>query len=168
MKAASSFRLSLIALVAVAMSISISACGSEIESVNGAEAPPQPAVEDPAMDEEAEAEANDLPEQEFPVQEVKSGASSSGSAGTQSYPLVQEGQDLAQLWCNACHVTGSGRTDSGMDAAPSFQGLAPLVAENPDRYRTFLTQPHVDAMRAISLSRREIDALVAYIASKDE
>lgn len=85
-----------------------------------------------------------------------------------AYVLVDQGSDLANLWCNACHVIGgSARPSSGQDTAPPFPSLAPLVAENPDRYRAFLSNPH-SPMREIALSREEIEALVAYITSLDE
>ncbi len=84
-----------------------------------------------------------------------------------TYILVDQGADLANLWCNACHVIGRPDGLSGMDAAPPFPSLAPLVAENPDRYRIFLTNPHAP-MREIALSREEIEALLAYIASLSE
>ena len=51
-----------------------------------------------------------------------------------------------------------------MDAAPPFANLAPMVTANPDHYRTFLTQPH-GPMKEISLSREEIEAVMAYISS---
>ncbi len=84
--------------------------------------------------------------------------------GVETYPLVQKGEDLARIWCNACHVTGAATPESGMDAAPPFANLAPMVTANPDHYRTFLTQPH-GPMKEISLSREEIEAVMAYISS---
>ncbi len=95
-----------------------------------------------------------------------------GSPGAQAdapppYPLVQQGTDLAEMWCNACHVTGTGTTEDALDAAPPFETLAPLVAADPERYRAFLMNPHYP-MRDISLSREEIDSLLAYIQSLEE
>jgi mono/diheme cytochrome c family protein len=87
--------------------------------------------------------------------------------GTKPYPLVEQGADLARIWCSACHVTGAGPTENGMDAAPPFASLAPMVAASPDHYRTFLTRPH-GSMKSISLSREEIDALLAFIEAQGE
>ena len=87
--------------------------------------------------------------------------------GTAPYPVAEKGADLAQIWCSACHVTGTGPVQSGMDNAPAFSKLAPAVAADSARYRTFLTRPH-GPMREITLSRDEIDALLAYIQSLDE
>lgn len=83
------------------------------------------------------------------------------------YPVVEKGADLAEIWCSACHVTGTGPAQSGMDNAPAFSKLAPAVVAAPSHYRTFLTKPH-GPMREITLSRDEIDALLAYIQSLNE
>ncbi|MEN3976702.1 cytochrome c [Emcibacter sp. SYSU 3D8] len=84
-----------------------------------------------------------------------------------SYSPAEQGADLAQMWCNACHVTGTSANESAMDAAPPFKMLAPMVTTNPDHYRTFLTRPH-GSMKEITLSRDEIEAVLAYISSLDE
>jgi mono/diheme cytochrome c family protein len=81
-----------------------------------------------------------------------------------AYPMAEQGADLAQMWCNACHVTGTGKTESAMDAAPPFSKLSPLVIANPEHYRAFLTRPH-GPMKEITLSRDEIEALLTYISS---
>jgi cytochrome c len=84
--------------------------------------------------------------------------------GTTGPSPAQQGANLAEMWCNACHVTGAGRTEDAMDSAPPFDKLAPMVAADMDRYRTFLTRPH-GPMKEITLSRDEIEAVLAYIAS---
>ena len=84
-----------------------------------------------------------------------------------AYPLAEQGADLAEMWCNACHVTGTGVTEDAMDAAPPFQTMGESFRANPEYYKGFLMNPH-DPMREISLSRAEIDALIAYIQSLDE
>lgn len=84
--------------------------------------------------------------------------------GLETYPLDEKGGDLARMWCSACHVTGTSATETGMDAAPPFASLAPGVVANPEHYRTFLTRPH-GPMTEITLSREEIEAVLAYIAS---
>lgn len=93
-----------------------------------------------------------------------SGARDAPAPGTRTYPAEEKGADLARIWCSACHVTGATTPESGMDAAPTFAALAPVVAANPGRYRTFLTQPH-GPMSEITLSREEIEAVLAYISS---
>lgn len=87
--------------------------------------------------------------------------------GALPYSPAEQGADLARIWCSACHVTGAGPTEDGLDAAPPFAKLAPMVEADPDHFRTFLTKPH-GPMKAISLSRDEIDALLAYIRSLNQ
>ena len=82
------------------------------------------------------------------------------------YMRVDQGADLAGMWCNACHVVSDERQATGKDAAPPFPVLAPLVKADPDRYRVFLKNPH-SPMREIALSRDEIEALIAYMQSQD-
>lgn len=93
-------------------------------------------------------------------------AAEAPAPGVKSYSPAEKGADLARIWCNACHVTGAAEPEQGMDAAPPFAALAPGVQANPDHYRTFLTRPH-GPMREITLSRDEIEAVLAYISSLD-
>lgn len=86
------------------------------------------------------------------------------ASGAAPYPPAEKGADLARIWCNACHVTGAGQPEQGMDSAPPFATLAPLVRANPEHYRAFLTKPH-GPMTEINLSRDEIEAVLAYISS---
>ena len=83
------------------------------------------------------------------------------------YPLVRMGEDIATLWCDACHIISHNDNDAGFDGAPPFPSLAPLVKEDPDRFVAFLTHPHVKAMEAITISRDGITAILAYISSLD-
>lgn len=83
------------------------------------------------------------------------------------YPLVRLGEDIATLWCNACHIISHNDHDTGFDGAPPFPSLAPLVRENPDRFIAFLTHPHVKPMEAITISHNGITAILAYISSLD-
>eukprot|EP00611_Tribonema_gayanum_P000540 TRINITY_DN10388_c0_g1_i1.p1 TRINITY_DN10388_c0_g1~~TRINITY_DN10388_c0_g1_i1.p1 ORF type:complete len:126 (-),score=5.36 TRINITY_DN10388_c0_g1_i1:49-402(-) len=78
--------------------------------------------------------------------------------------LAARGAGLAEMWCNACHVTGTGKTEDGMDASPPFESLASMVAADPERFRALLSAPHYP-MRDITLSRDEISALLVYISS---
>ena len=83
------------------------------------------------------------------------------------YPLVVMGEDIATLWCDACHIVSHSDDDEGFDGAPPFPSLAPMVKANPDYYVAFLTHPHAKPMEAITISRNGIDAILAYIASLD-
>jgi mono/diheme cytochrome c family protein len=84
-----------------------------------------------------------------------------------TYPMVLQGQDIATMWCDACHIIGHDDLDGGFDGAPPFPSMARPVQANPDYYIAFLTQPHANAMESISLTRSDISALLAYIASLD-
>jgi mono/diheme cytochrome c family protein len=74
---------------------------------------------------------------------------------------VEPGARLAQQWCTACHVIGSGT--HGQDAAPP---LPPPLDRGQDQQwiRVWLANPH-PPMPNLNLSRQEIDDIVAYLAS---
>ena len=87
-----------------------------------------------------------------------------------SFPLalawadVSEGERLARQWCANCHVIdGTGPSSSLPQGPPSFGVIAGHL--NPAELRAFLTRPH-GAMPDLSLTRAEIDDLIAYIESK--
>ena len=71
------------------------------------------------------------------------------------------GKDIASRRCAQCHLVDGGRT---RDAAPPLPAIARDVSWTDDRLAAFLTKPH-GGMRSFSLSRQEIDNLVAYIRS---
>lgn len=75
---------------------------------------------------------------------------------------ARTGQQLAERWCTGCHVVD--RQTSGADTAPSFQSIAARDGEHPERLRGFLAAPHAP-MKGFSLSREQIDDIVAYITS---
>jgi mono/diheme cytochrome c family protein len=73
------------------------------------------------------------------------------------------GAAIAERWCASCHVIGPGRGGSVPQGPPTF----PQVARSgltADQLRAFLSHPH-GAMPDLSLTRAEIDDLVAYIAT---
>jgi mono/diheme cytochrome c family protein len=70
------------------------------------------------------------------------------------------GAKLAQQWCANCHVVGSSASPSLQQGPPNFSVIARDLA--PARVRTSLIHPH-KPMPDLSLSRSEIDDLVAYI-----
>lgn len=71
-----------------------------------------------------------------------------------------EGGRLAARVCAACHATGA--TGVGTDSAPPLPGIA--AARDDDSLRLFLAAPH-GAMPPVSLTRREIADLVAWLAT---
>ena len=82
-----------------------------------------------------------------------------GSVGAAGDPV--SGKDIASRRCAQCHLVDGGRT---RDAAPPLPAIARDVSWTEDRLAAFLTKPH-GGMRSFSLSRQEIDNLVAYIRS---
>ena len=73
------------------------------------------------------------------------------------------GTRLAQRWCASCHIIGETPPSQVQVGPPS----SPSIAESkltPEQLRVFLTKPH-GSMPDLSLTRAEIDDLVAYIES---
>jgi len=70
------------------------------------------------------------------------------------------GEQLAQLWCAGCHVIGSGSPQRVQRGPPTFRSIA--REKSGGQLRAFLTKPH-GAMPDLSLSRSEMDDLIAYI-----
>jgi cytochrome c len=73
------------------------------------------------------------------------------------------GAQLAQQWCVSCHVLPGAANGPVLQGPPSFLAIA-HGNKTPDELRIFLEQPH-GSMPPLSLSRAEIDDLLAYIAS---
>lgn len=93
-------------------------------------------------------------------------ANAAENAGSQNSALTQRGAALAELWCNACHITGMGQSEDPMTQSPSFSELSARAAGDEALVRRTLSRPHYP-MRAITLSPGEIDAIIAYIRSLD-
>ena len=71
------------------------------------------------------------------------------------------GGKLVQQWCVSCHATGSGRAN---DAAPPLAAIAQARGGNQGWVRAWLANPH-PPMPNLNLSNREIDDIVAYLAT---
>ena len=84
-----------------------------------------------------------------------------GQAAAAKAADLQRGAVLAQQWCANCHLIGAGTPSSAQQGPPPFRSIAAMP---PDQIRTFLTKPH-GSMPDLSLSRAEIDDLIAYIGS---
>lgn len=91
---------------------------------------------------------------------------SAGLAGqAMAAGLPDEGRKIAEIWCATCHQVSDDQATANTDAPafaavaekyPGDDGLAALAA--------FLADPH-PVMPDMSLTRREIADLVAYIGS---
>jgi mono/diheme cytochrome c family protein len=77
---------------------------------------------------------------------------------------VARGEFIAKRWCAACHLVAPEQTRAVADV-PSFAAVArmKLPAES---LKAFLSDPH-PRMPDMSLTRSEIDDIVAYIRSLD-
>ena len=73
-----------------------------------------------------------------------------------------EGLALAERWCAGCHAIAPGRASG--EQAPDFESIVGARERSDAWIRTWLSTPH-QAMPDLSLSRDEIAALVAYLAS---
>jgi mono/diheme cytochrome c family protein len=88
------------------------------------------------------------------------GATGPASAGT-LHGDVGRGSSLAHQWCSSCHLlTGEKRAG---DVAPPFREIARDPKMGPDEWRALLSRPH-GPMPPITLSRQEIEDLVAYLS----
>ena len=76
---------------------------------------------------------------------------------------VAKGHKLAQQWCTGCHIIEPGTT-SASDVAPPFPKIAQDKRLTADQLRVWLANPH-PPMPNLSLTREEIENLVAYIGS---
>jgi len=72
-----------------------------------------------------------------------------------------EGAKTAQKWCAECHDI-SGATTS--DKVPGWRHIANDPQRTPKTLRNFLIRPHGE-MPQIALTQRQIDNLLAYIAT---
>ncbi len=71
------------------------------------------------------------------------------------------GRQLAEKWCVSCHVVGASAAGSVPQGPPGFAAVAQRQ-KSTEQLRVFLMQPH-GQMPNLTLSRAEIDDLVAYI-----
>jgi mono/diheme cytochrome c family protein len=71
------------------------------------------------------------------------------------------GAVLAQRWCTSCHVVADAGQGTAQQGTPSFRAIA-SGGQNPNQLGAFLSHPH-GAMPDLTLTRAEIDNLIAYI-----
>jgi mono/diheme cytochrome c family protein len=93
---------------------------------------------------------------------ISAGCSQAANA-TAAQDRAAKGHALAKQWCSSCHIVEPGTT-SASDVAPPFPKVAQDKRLTPDKLRAWLRNPH-PPMPNLSLSREEIENLVAYIGS---
>jgi mono/diheme cytochrome c family protein len=86
---------------------------------------------------------------------------SPGPAPAASDP--SSGRQIAQRWCASCHLVTPQQTSASADV-PSFQSIAQREDLTESLLTAFLSSSH-PRMPDMSLSRREISDLVAYVRS---
>ena len=74
----------------------------------------------------------------------------------------EAGRELVRRWCTTCHVVDLEGT--GTDAGPALPALLAGKRRSADEIRGWLADPH-PPMPNLSLSRREIDDILAYLQS---
>ena len=78
---------------------------------------------------------------------------------------AEEGGRIVTKWCSSCHVVaGTGRAS---DAVPHFRTIIEDATKTPAYLRVFLSNPH-EPTPDLSLTRQEIDDLIAYIERQRE
>ena len=77
--------------------------------------------------------------------------------------IVSEGEKIAMKWCAKCHVVSDEQTTALADA-PSFKFIASQYEASLNALGAFIADPH-PIMPSLSLTRREIQDLLAYIDS---
>ncbi|MFV0280153.1 MAG: c-type cytochrome [Rhodoblastus sp.] len=75
---------------------------------------------------------------------------------------VENGLKISKQWCAACHVVAPDQTSASVDV-PTFGDIARRKTEKKP-LAAFLAEPH-GKMPNMSLTRNEIDDIVAYIRS---
>jgi mono/diheme cytochrome c family protein len=75
---------------------------------------------------------------------------------------AEAGRQLVTRSCSSCHATEAAKTAT--DGAPPFTLIAKTNRERPAWIRGWLMSPH-PPMPNISLSRQQIDDIVAYLGT---
>ncbi|MCW5751542.1 MAG: c-type cytochrome [Alphaproteobacteria bacterium] len=73
------------------------------------------------------------------------------------------GRALSERYCASCHLIGADQPGPATDGVPTFRAMANDPAMNEARLKGFMKLPH-PLMPDLSLTRREIDDIAAYIA----
>ena len=76
---------------------------------------------------------------------------------------AERGEQLARQWCASCHLVSEEQA-SATTEAPPFPAIAQRSPDEISALAGFLADPH-PPMPDLSLTREEIRALLAYIAS---
>jgi mono/diheme cytochrome c family protein len=86
-----------------------------------------------------------------------------GQTGVAAAGNPAAGKALAERWCASCHLVTPEQA-SATTEAPPFAEIAKRSPEEIEALEVFLTAPH-PPMPPVSLTRREIQDVIAYIES---
>ncbi|MBL28075.1 MAG: cytochrome C552 [Rhodospirillaceae bacterium] len=86
------------------------------------------------------------------------------AAGSAQAADMDAGAALAEKWCSSCHVVSPDQEMAAQDGVPTFMALADDPTKSTDELAAFMQAPH-PPMPDMSLTRREVGDLVAYIES---
>jgi mono/diheme cytochrome c family protein len=88
-----------------------------------------------------------------------------GPAWSQGLPGdPEQGRQIAQSWCRACHEVAPGERAPSGTKAPPFQVVADGTAVTEAALRAFFQTPHA-TMPNVQPTRQETDDLIAYLLS---
>jgi mono/diheme cytochrome c family protein len=85
-----------------------------------------------------------------------------GPAHTQD---IAAGRGIAQVWCSNCHLADPQEQASARDAVPAFLSIARMKSTTEASLAAFLENPPHGGMPNLTLSRKEIQDVSAYILS---
>ncbi len=91
-------------------------------------------------------------------------ALSTAPAGAQDAGDAAAGRQLAQTWCNNCHVVDPAQKTGSSNGAPPFTAIAAMKTTTFMGLEVFLQTSH-GRMPDLHLSRDEIDDVATYILS---
>ena len=77
--------------------------------------------------------------------------------------IASEGEKIAVQWCASCHIVSEDQ-ETALADAPSFKHIASRYESRLAAFGAYLADPH-PAMPNLSLTRSEIQDLLAYIGS---
>lgn len=74
----------------------------------------------------------------------------------------EAGKAVVEMWCVSCHLGSGGRVTQ--DGAPPITAIARVMQPDTDMLQRVLADPH-PPMPEVSLTRRQIEDVVAYLAT---
>ncbi|MFD0987041.1 c-type cytochrome [Methyloligella solikamskensis] len=81
--------------------------------------------------------------------------------------IAVSGKQIAERWCSTCHLVGPKQETAAAVGTPSFMAISKKYGDSVDMLAGFLADPH-PPMPSLSLTRQEINDLIAYIGSLDK